>query len=326
MRLRLKELIVPALVYSALAIYLYQPYLGYFDTLRYLVVLSSIIASLGCFVLSRRWVSAAVASLFAGVMYGFGPFFLGFASYHPSAVVLMAALPWLFCPAVFCPAGKKLRTRLTGIALSLVPFVVIVLFFTVSTRHGLFAIPKQAKLHPADMTALLAPLVTKGNTFIVGFYHTPLAAVIMGLFMFFAVRRPAVAIIFVAGAALAFCDSIFQVSPIIWAALPVLCCCVFVGVGMQGLAWAGAEDRRWLLICAIIMAVLTGATVLLGITKAGAYFDAAKMYALGTLGVFVIFFIARAELRAHWLRWAVLCAAFGLDIVIGAQTIIDKIF
>ncbi len=73
------------------------------------------------------------------------------------------------------------------------------------------------------------------------------------------------------------------------------------------------------------MAVLTGATVILGITKAGAYFDAARMYALGTLSVFVIFFIARAELRVHWLRWAVLCAAFGLDIFVGAQTIIDKI-
>lgn len=338
--LNLKKLLAAAALYSAFAVYLYQPYFAHFRTLHYLVVLNAVAASLGCFVLSGRWINGGIACAFAGAMYGFGPFFISFISYHPFAGTLIAALPWLFCPAAFWPGlkqpvsrtvggwqkAKMLGKKLTTLLLCLLPFLAIVLFFTASTRYGLFAVPKTARLRPADMAGLLAPLAIKPGSFIVGFYHSPVAALVMGLFVFFAVRRAGVLIIFVVGTVLAFCGSIFQVSPVVWAAVPVLCCSIIIGIGMQALASATAKDRRWILACAVIMAVCTLLTGLLGIKKADTYFDAAWMYGLGMLPVLIVFFIASAKLRLRWLRWLILSTGIGLDVFIGAQTLIDSIF
>jgi len=321
-------------MYAGFAVYLYLPYFKRFNALQYLLVVNVCLASLGCFVLSRRWVAAFWGSFFAGAIYGFGPFALGMAGYHPTAGFLAATIPWLFCPAAF---GPKARWRWIAGPLSALPFLAILLFFEVSARYRLFAIPTQAKLRLIDLVGLLAPLVTaeQGLT-LVGFYHIPIAALIMGFSMLIAARRLGIMIIFTIGTILAFCNSFFNISPIIWLTVPVLCCSVLIGEGIQGLVCAGFADRKWVLLAAIIMGALAIVTLLLatkyfqtflqlGAGYARLFVQTAYMYILGAIAVAIIFFMARAKLRLHWLRQVLLCSAMAVDIFLGASFIIDKI-
>jgi len=273
-----------AAVYTAFAVYLYRPYFNGFGSLRLqdLFIANICLACLGAYVLSRRWVAGFTESFFAGAIYGFGPFALGLAKFHPSAGFLFAAIPWLFCPAAFGPQGKFKPLR---VPLSLLPFLAIVLFFQLSARFGLYPIPIKLKLHGAEMAGLLAPLVAaKRNMILVGFYHIPLASLIMGFSMLLvpleglgkggilkrgrilkglAVRRLGIIVIFAAATILAFCESFLGISPVIWLAVSVLCCSVLIGVGMQGLICAGFADRKWILFAAIVMGILAIVTLLL---------------------------------------------------------------
>lgn len=115
-----------AVVYICFAIYLYQPHFSTFKKLQFLILVNVCLASLGCFVLSRRWVPGFLGQLFAGATYGFGPFMLGLAGYHPSVGFLSAMIPWLFSPAVFGPKGKWQWLR---VPLAILPFSAILLFF-----------------------------------------------------------------------------------------------------------------------------------------------------------------------------------------------------
>ena len=376
-----------AAVYTAFAVYLYRPYFNGFGSLRLqdLFVANICLASLGAYVLSRRWVAGFTESFFAGAIYGFGPFALGLAKFHPTAGFLFAAIPWLFCPAVFGPEGKFKPLR---VPLSLLPFLVIVLFFQLAARFGLYPIPIKLKLHGAEMAGLLAPLVAaKRNMTLVGFYHIPLASLIMGFSMALpvgrltalvpleglskggilqrgrilkglAVRRLGIVVIFVAATILAFCESFFDISPVIFLAISTLCCSVLIGVGMQGLICAGYADRKWILFAAIVMGVLAIVTLLLatkyfqtfaslGSGYARLLTEAAKMYILGAITVAIFFLMALhrtpyggTKLTAHstghrrkasltgltvLLKAGLLCATMGLDIFLGARFIVDAI-
>lgn len=322
-------------IYIGFAVYLYQPYFKNFNGLQYLIVVNVCLASLGCFVLSRRWVIGFGGSFFAGVIYGFGPFLLGLAKFHPTAGLLAAGIPWLFCPAVF---GPKAKWRWLRIPLSALPALIILLFFQVSSHYRVFAVPIQAQLHLADLLSLLAPLVAALQSLtLVGFYHVPIAVLVMGFSMLFAARRFGVLIIFCLGTILASCQSLLGVSPIIWLSFPVLCCSVLIGTGVQGLTSAGFADRRWVLMTAVIMVVLSLVTLLLatryfqifaglGDKYARLFADTAKMYILGAIAVAILYFITRAKLRVHWLRWVVLGSAMAVDIFLGARFIVDRIF
>ena len=360
-----------AVVYTAFAVYLYRPHFKGFDALQLqdLFVANICLASLGTYVLSRRWVAGFTESFFAGAIYGFGPFAIGLAKFHPTAGFLFAVIPWLFCPAVFGPQGKFKPLR---VPLSLLPFLAIVLFFQLSARFGLYPIPIKLKLHGAEMAGLLAPLVAaKRNMTLVGFYHIPLASLIMGFAMLLvpleglsrggilqrgrflkglAVRRLGIVAIFAAATILAFCDSFFDISPIIWLAVSVLCCSILIGVGMQGLISAGFADRKWILFTAIVMGVLAIVTLLLatkyfqtfallGSGYARLLTEEAKMYILGAITIAMFFFTVRVKLQTHLLhpvRWrlclshgvkaGLLCATMGLDIFLGARFIVDRIF
>ena len=331
----LSKFIAAAGIYVGFAVYLYLPHFKYFSTLQYLIIVNVCLASLGCFVLSRRWVAAFGGSLFAGAIYGFGPFMLGLAKFHPTAGSLAAAVPWLFCPAAF---GPKIKWQWLSVPLSILPFLGILLFFQASIHYRLFAIPVQAKLHSADLAGLLAPLVMadRGIT-LVGFYHIPIALLIMGFLMLLAARRFGIMIILIAGTTLAFCNSFFNVSPIIWLVIPVLCCSVIAGEGMQGLASAGFADRKWILAISIIMITLSAVTLLLatkyqntfaglGAKYATLFLETAKIYILGAIAVAIVFFMARAKLRIAPLRWFILCSAVAVDIFFSARFVVDKIF
>jgi len=181
----------------------------------------------------------------------------------------------------------------------------------------------------------LAPLVmAKRGMTLVGFYHIPIAAMIMGFSMLVAARRVGVMIILALAVVLACCNSFFGVSPITWLAIGALCCSVLIGAGMQGLICAGYADRRWVLAVAVIMGTLAIVTLLLA-TKylqafagfasgyAKLFIEAAKMYILGAIAVAILFFMTRAKLRIVPLRWTLLCSTMALDIFLGARFIID---
>lgn len=346
-----------AVIYAVFAAYLYRPYFIGFGSprLQDLFVVNVCLASLGCYVLSRRWVAGFAESFFAGAVYGFGPFMLGLIKFHETGGFLVAAIPWLFCPAVYGPQGKYKPLR---ILLSLLPFLVIVLFFQVSTRFGLDPVPIRLKLQASDLAGLLAPLVAaKRHKMLIGFYHVPIAALVMGFCMFtaplkglgkggilqrgkflkgLAVRRFGIVIIFAVATILSFCDSLLQVSPIIWPAISTLCCSVLIGVGIQGLISAGPADRKPVLLAAIISGVFAIITLLLA-TKyfqvvagladgyARLLVETAKMHLLGASVAAMLFLIARAKLRIHPVRQILLYATMGLDIFLGAISIVDTI-
>jgi len=334
MNKRISKYSTATVIYAAFAIYLYQPHFRHFDRLDYLLPLNLCLAASGCYVLSRRWVAGFAGSFFAGAVYGFGPFILGLAKFHPTAGLLAATIPWLFCPAVF---GPKFKWRWLRVPLSCLPFVAILLFFQTSAEFHLFAIPVQTRLNSADLAGLLVPLVAaKRNLTLIGFYHIPIAALIIGFSMLIAARRLGVIIIFSIGLILSFCNSLFNISPVIWLVIPVLCCSVLIGAGVQGLVSSGFADRKWVLATTVIMAACSVVTLLeavkytesfagLGTGYAKLFTESTKIYLLGAIATGIIFFMARAKSHIHWLRLAILCSAMAVDIFLGARFIVDKI-
>ncbi|MFA5239104.1 MAG: hypothetical protein WC476_05260 [Phycisphaerae bacterium] len=329
------KFLATAIIYLGFAVYLYQPYFEAFNKLQYLIVINVCLASLGCFVLSTRWVPSLPGSLFAGAIYGFGPFLLGLAGYHPTAGFLAAMMPWLFLPAAFGPKGRWQWLRMP---LSTLPFLAILLFFYVSSRYRLFAVPVQTRLHLADLMGMMVPLVAADREItLVGFYHVPIAALVMGFAMLFAARRLSVLIIFCLGVILASCPPVLGVSPIIWLSFSVLCCSIIIGAGLQGFCSAGSADGKWILISIAFMAGLAIVTLLqatkyfqifigLGDKYANLFLTDAKMYLAGAVALAMIFFMARAKLRVYWMRWAVLGSAAAVDIFLGARFVVDKMF
>ena len=276
-----------------------------------------------------------VGSFFAGAVYGFGPFTLHLAGYHPSAGLLAAAIPWLFCPAALV---VKVKWRFLAVPLSALPFLAVLLFFELAARYGLFPVPIQSKSHLADLAALAVPLVKiNAEPAGLGFYHVPIAALIAGLLMLLAARRFGVMMIFAIGTTLAFCKAFFNVSPIIWLSIPVLCCSVLIGAGLQALASAGFADRKLVLAVAAVMGILSIVTLLLateyfplfaglGDIYATVLLGEAWMYILGTITTAIIFFMARAKLRVRPIRLILLCSAMVVDIFFSAQFIVGKTF
>ncbi|MFC1677087.1 hypothetical protein ACFL3G_08505 [Planctomycetota bacterium] len=331
----LSKFVTAAIIYICFAVYLFQPYFKQFQSLQYLWLVNVCAASMGCFVLSRRWVAGFAGSFFAGAIYGFGPFMLGLAKYHPTAGLLVAAIPWLFCPSVFGPRGKK---RWIRVPLSLLPAFAIIAFFYLSMQYRLFPIPIQVKLRLADMSGLLVPLVSaKRGLTLLGFYHVPVAGVVMGFALLWKARRLGVMTIFIVGTILAFCDGFLNVSPLIWLSFPVLCCSVIIGEGLQTLTLAGTADKKWILITAVVLGMLAITTLLfatkyfqtfagLGDNYAKLMTEAAKMYILAAIATAIIFFMTQANLRVHRIRWILLCSAMAIDIFLGAGFIVDRIF
>jgi hypothetical protein len=321
-----------AIVYIGFAVYLYQPHFSTFTKLQFLILVNVCLASLGCFLLSSRWVPSLLSSLFAGAIYGFGPFMLGLAVYHPTVGLLTATLPWLFLPAAFGPKGNWQWLR---VPLAILPFLVILLFFSATSAYRLFAVPIQTRLHLADLIGLVAPFVTvrQGSTS-VGFYHFPIAALVMGFAMLFAVRRLSVLIIFFLGIILASCRPVLGISPIIWLSFSILCCSIIVGAGLQGFCLAGLADRKWILLSMAFMAALAIVTLLqatkyfqvfmgFGDQYANLFLADAKMFVAGAVSLLAVFFIVRAKLRLHWLRWAILGSAMAVDIFFSARFVVD---
>jgi hypothetical protein len=291
-------------------------------------------------------VAGFTGSLLAGALYGFAPFTLGLARFHPAAGLLAASVPWLFLPATFL---ERTRGKWLATLLLLLPFATILLFpyllANVFVDHRLFAAPLGVEVQPSDLASFVAPLVlAKRGTAMMGLYHVPAAALLLGLVLVWKARRYNMLIIPAVGFLLAFSKTLFGtghvawlgVSPILWLSIPLLWCAVLAGIGLQGLLEAGFADRKWVLavaaiLCTLAIVVLLLAAkyfqVLFGLTAdyARLFVETAKMYLLGAVATGIIFLIARQKLRVHWLRWAVLVAALGVDIFLGARYVIDTV-
>jgi hypothetical protein len=335
-------LLTAAALYLAFAIDLYRPHFSGLTGWRRLLPLNSCLAAVGAYVLSRRWVAGFTGSLLAGAVYGFGPFLLGLARFHGSAGFLAACVPWLFVPAVIL---EKRRGKWLGLPLLLAPFLVILLFFYLSAERRLFAAPLQVDVRGTDLAGFVAPLaLIHRSTALLGLYHVPVAALVLGLAMVWKARRYSLLLMLPVGLLLAFSKLLLGpervawlgVSPVLWLSIPMTWCAVLSGIGMQGLIEAGPADRKWVLAAALTPGVLAIVALLLaaqcfqvmlglGAGYGRLFVQAAEIYLLGAVAVAIIFFMVRHNFRLHWLRWALLCAALGLDIFLGARYIADTI-
>jgi hypothetical protein len=262
---------------------------------------------------------------------------LGLGKFHATAGLLAASIPWLFCPAAF---GGRTKWRRNAGLLAILPFAVIVIFFQVANGCHFFPVHAAAKLSSNDVVGFFAPLVMAEydivNTTTFGFYHIPIAGLVMGLAMLLAARRLPIIAICVVGGFLACWQPVLGVSPVMWLSIPTVCCSVVIGAGVQGLDVAGAADRKWLLGAACV----EGGFAIMALFLATEYFQyflsladnyaklfvrTAEMYVLGALSVLILYFVARAKMRISPIRWAILCISIAVDIFLGAHFIVNRV-
>ncbi len=200
-------------------------------------------------------------------------------------------------------------------------------------------------VRPTDLVGFVAPLaLISRSTALLGLYHVPMAALVLGLAMMWKARRYSIFVLLLTGFVLAFSKSFLHarqiawlgVSPILWLSIPLAWCAVLSGIGLHGLIDAGYADRKWILAAVIrlgtlaIVALLMAAKcfqVFLGLGDGYArlFVQAAMIYLLGALATGIIFLITHMNLRLHWLRWAILCTALAVDIFLGARYIVDRV-
>jgi hypothetical protein len=323
-----------AVLYIVFCAYLFQPHYEKFDKIDYLIPFNCFLGAFGCYLLSKRWVSGFGGRFFGGVIYGFGPFMFFLARYHPTAGSIAATVPWLFLPAVF---GPKAKLQWLRVPLAILPFVIIAGLFRLAGQFGLYPLPMQIKIVFGDLLSVLAPAALINRVDVpIGFYHAAIGALIIGFAMLVAARRYSVMVIFALGIVLLLFDSISGAARIIWLTVPLLCCSVLIGEGIEGIIHCGYSDRRWILASAFVL-LLCGITVLLFGTKAtdifagfgGKYADlfmqAAQMYMVGAIATGVIFFLAKGKSRLVWLRAAIVFSAIGIDVFLGAGHIVDAV-
>ncbi len=327
---------IAAVIYIIFCAYLFQPYFVTFDTAHYLIPVNCCVGAFGCYLLSKRWVAGFGGRFFAGVIYGFGPFmlFLCGSKFHEIAGSMAAIVPWLFWPGAFGPKGKWQWIR---VPLAILPFVVLAGLFRLAGQFGLYPIPTQIRIRMYDLSSILAPaaMVTRVDV-LVGFYHVAIGALIIGLAMLAVSRRYSVMFIFALGVVLLVFDTFSGVARIIWLTVPVLCCAVLIGEGIEGIIHCGYSDRKWILASSIVLLACAIVALLFG-TKATHVFaglgsrytrlfiEAAQMYVAGAIATGVVFFLARGKSRLAWLRVAIVCSAIAVDVFLGAGHVVDSV-
>jgi len=326
----LTRLFLAAIIYLALALYLYYPYMHNLRSLDILMPLSFVIGATGCFLISSRWIGDFPAELFAGAIYAFCPFAMGFSAYHLLATIPVAVMPWLFCPAVYYHARKKNTPFDTVIAifLALLPFVLIILFFALIALSGslrLFPVPVRFHLDSSVFAALLVPLSLEPHKFIPGLYHVPLAVSLCGLMIYIKSHRFKILYIVIPALLLSTSKPVFEVPPVIWGLIIMLFGAMLTGLGMQSLALAGKNDAKWVLIAIIIMCAIAAFTLLLSEEMGFIYRQTARIHSLSVVLLGIIYLFAESGIRAKTLRWTLLCTAIGADILLGARFVIDSL-
>lgn len=321
-------------LYIALSVYLFLPYFAKFSGYLFLYAINPVIAAWGAYFLSRRWINHWTPSLLAGAVYGFSPFALSFASFQqPVAGFSYVMIPWLFLPSVYWHKNKPadaLRYFMRTVFV-LLPFAGICLLFWVSSQKWAgphFLMPKNLALTPNHFTDLIFPLYQRGAYLTFSVYHIPLILAIMGIFVLVSIQR--ISVVFPVAAALMLCflEPILQVSPIIWAAIPVLFLAILSGLGFEAILSAGNADSKWIAACAIaatVAAAFFGGLMIRRFT--GRVFEwTGLMYAVAASVLWLILFFAKAGHRWPWTRWILLTGAMAVDLIFSARYLVDKLF
>jgi hypothetical protein len=324
------RLLLAFILYIALGLYLYSPYMHKLQPLDITIILSSVIGALGCFLISTRWIGDFPAEFLAGAIYGFCPFALGFSAYHPLATLPVAVMPWLFYPVVHYHARQKntfFDTVIT-VFLAILPFILIIFFFMSTARSGslrLFPIPVGFHFDSTIVAALMVPLSLEPHSFIAGLYHVPLAVSLCGLMIYIESHRFKILYIVIPALILAASKPVFEVPPVIWGLIVMLFGSMLAGLGMQSLALAGKNDAKWILITIFIMCAIAAFTLLLSEQMGLIYHQSARIHSLSVVLLGIIFLLAESQIRAKTFRWTLLCAAIGADILLGARFIINSL-
>lgn len=321
--------IAAVILYACFSIYLYLPS-AKGNTLQIFCGFNAMTAAWGAYYISKRWVNNWTPSLFAGAVYGLGPFALSFGAFHPLAGLSFVMVPWLLLPAVYWHRGKtpdairfSIRTFFT-----LLPFAGIILLFWLSVRQSagpLFFMPKELSFTAQDLPNLVLPLHTSGGVFVFGLYHCSLIFALMGVFVYIKLQRIGLLVPIAAGLILSFWYPVFQVSPIVWGAFPILFLAVLCGLGFQAFLWAGKADTKWIVISAAAATALAAFSAGIMVTPfAGRVFElTALMYGLAAAALWILLAMLRLNLRWPLFKWAILTAAITIDLLFSARYFID---
>ena len=314
-------------IYVAFAAWLFLPHLNKFTGLQKIFLVTPIISATGVFVLGRRYVNSFIACFFAGVIYGFGPFASAFYCFHPFAFCIYAALPWTFIPAVFVYKLAKVSDKATNLlaaVLSLLPFVFIAVCLTLAARFYLFPVPTGTAISIKNIMGLISPATIKPDDFSISFYHAPLAALAVGLILFFKTRRFWTAVLFLLAVFLSLYKPFLGVPGVFWLSFVVLICSLIIAEGFEAIVLAGKADANWLLLSALVLLLQFSLSFALG--KSQAFPLSAALSVIAVIAVLLIFFISRTGLAMHYARMFALYTTALLDVAVITRAIIEKIF
>jgi hypothetical protein len=318
-------------LYLLWAVLLFSPQNRDLSSFKFLYVANPVVAALGLFLLSRRWLAGWTPSALAGLLYGFGPFALSFLGFHPVAGLTFAATPCLLLPAVYWGRGQQptlFRFALRA-ALCVLPFAFIIGFFWMFSRHWagpIFLLPGKTLLTGYDFLGLALPLSMTGRPVVISLYHIGILAALMGAFVYLTAQRVTVLIPPVIGLVLAFLDPVCRVSPVIWAALPMVFLAILAGLGFQTLLWAGKSDAKWVLACSLAGLALAGVSLALYLShKTSVYQYPSLFYTAAAAGLGIIFLLLHIGWRWLPLRWLILVSIVAADSFFTARWLIDKL-
>jgi hypothetical protein len=318
-------------LYLLWAWFLFAPHYHKLSGFKFLYLVNSIAAAFGTFLLSRRWLADWTPSALSGLFYGFGPFGLSFTGFHPIAGLTFAAVPWLLLPAVYWHRGKQPTLLRFGIRalLCVLPFAFIAGFFWVLSRHWvgpLFLMPSKITLTAYDLKGLLLPLSMAGRPVVLGLYHVGLLGALMGLFVYLSAQRIVLLVPPIVGLVLAFLDPILFVSPVLWAALPMVFLAILGGLGVQAFLWAGKPDAKWVLACTFVGLLLGGVSLVLYLPqKNTVYLNPTLFYLAASACIGVLFLLIRQGFRWLFWRWVILVTLAATDCFLSAQWFVDSI-
>lgn len=321
-------------LYICFAVFLYL--LGHgVNNVKAVCGINAVAAAWGAYFISKRWINNWTPSLFTGAVYGFGPFALSFELFHPAAGLSFAMVPWLLLPAVYWHKGRTPDAfRFSARALlTLLPFAAIALLFWVTAQQWAgptFLMPKELSMTVKDFVDLIFPLHGSGGIVAFGLYHASLVFALMGVFVYIKLQRIALLIPIAAGLVLAFWEPVFQVSPIVWAAFPILFLSLLCGLGFQTMVSAGKADSKWVVICGVFASVLAaffGAMAIRIIDPFRVTFEVtALMYGLTAVAIWITLFCVHSLPRHHQPRWLLLTAVMTIDLIYSARYLTDKLF
>ena len=330
--------------YTVLAVYLFKPYWGQWDRWQVLWPINMVVGAMGVYLLGRRWISSRPASMLSGAVYGFSPLAIYITRFHPVAGLLAAMVPWLFYPVAYIPqwiggVNRKFLGRTVGWWLQgpllASPFLVILGTFALLDYFHLFPIPLYAgALRVEDWLGWVAPWVAvQQGRMPSGLYHVPLAALTLALVMVVKAKRWPILAVTTAGLVLAGFSSLLQVSPMIWLCVAMTWMAVLVGLGLDGLVWAGWADRGWLgAVLVVVSGVGIGALVWASYAGYHGASDSLmplihtfRMYGLAAASVGLILAIVLVQVRLLPFRQVAIFVAVGLDLVLTARLLVDAL-